>query len=325
MPNDKCQMPDSEPEPSRQPRGSLLTFSFPFLPFCLLPFALCLLPSSLFAAVPIHRAAKPVAIDGVLDEPCWRQATPVRADYANSKQGALGEQPHLLVRYAWDERYLYIAYETFDRNLVTMSTGKKEGPPDNLREGCEIWHPEKKIDVVEFFISFGSTRFFWEIHHNASNHFNDIWITVPDPAWPVSKSAMVTHGILFGVPMYVEDDEGFKLATAVRLKPKAEGKPSTVNEESDRDTGYTAELRLPWQGIGAPAARHTWIVHEPKEPGGQKTTESGPWKMEGQEVMILAAVQDGDLAERYHHSSPTRKGGWFHTSAADWPRYRLAP
>jgi hypothetical protein len=46
--------------------------------------------------------------------------------------------------------------------------------------------------------------------------------------------------------------------------------------------------------------------------------------MEGQEVLLLAAVQDGDLAERYHHSSPTRKGGWFHTSAAHWPRYRLA-
>jgi len=40
-------------------------------------------------------------------------------------------------------------------------------------------------------------------------------------------------------------------------------------------------------------------------------------------VPILAAVQDGDLKDRYHHSSPTLKGSWFHTGAADWPRYVL--
>jgi hypothetical protein len=276
-------------------------------------------------AVPeLPKAERPVAIDGVLDEPCWKRAAAVRVDYVNSKQGVLSAEPHAAARFAWDEHYLYIAYETFDRNLVAVGSGERQGPRDNLREGCEIWLEGKKVDVVEFFISFGSERFFWEVHHNAANQFNDIWCVVPDPAWPVSQSSMVTWGILFGPEMWLKDDGARRLATAVRLKPKADGRPSTVNDESDVDAGYVGELRLPWLGLGAPAACRTWVEREPTTPGGPKTREPGPWKMEGQEVLLLAAVQDGDLAERYHHSSPTRKGGWFHTSAAHWPRYRLA-
>ena len=269
----------------------------------------------------IVKAEKPVVIDGVLDEPCWKQATPIRADFVNSKQGVLSDQPRMLVKYAWDEFYLYIAYETFDRNLVAVGTGQAEGPKGNEREGCEIWLPDRKVDVVEFFLSFGDERFFWEIHHNAANQFNDVWCTVPDAAWPVSQSSMATWGIIFGPGMTMQDDGPFTLAKAVRLKPKADGKPSTINDDSDTDTGYTAELRLPWLGIGAPAKCRTWIE---REVAGKKTRDPGPWKMTGQELLILAVVQDGDLAERYHHSSPTRKGDWFHTTARDWPRYRLA-
>ncbi len=275
------------------------------------------------AAGTLPKAAMPVVIDGVLDEPCWKQAPAVRVDYVNSKQGVLSGEPRAVARFAWDEWYLYVAYETFDRNLIAVGAGRSEGPPDNAREGCEIWLEDKKVDVVEFFLSFGCQRFFWEIHHNAANQFNDVWCVVPDPAWPVAQSSMVTWGILFGHEMWLKDDGEHRFAKAVRLKPKADGKPSTVNDASDVDTGYAAELRLPWLGLGAPAKCRTWLERPPKTPGGPKVQEPGPWKMAGQEMLILAAVQDGDLGERYHHSSPTRKGGWFHTSAAQWPRYRL--
>ncbi|HUT35132.1 MAG TPA: sugar-binding protein [Planctomycetota bacterium] len=290
------------------------------------PLLLCLIAAaSLGAEAPtlIPKATTPVVIDGALDEPCWKQAPPVRVDYVNSKQGVLSGEPRAVARFAWDEEYLYIACETFDRNLIAVGTGRSEGPADNAREGCEIWLEDKKVDVVEFFLSFGSERFFWEIHHNAANQFNDVWCVVPDPAWPIAQSSMLTWGILFAPEMWLKDDGEHRLAKSVRLKPKADGKPSTVNDASDVDTGYTAELRLPWLAVGAPARCRTWIERPPKEPGGPKTREPGPWKMAGQELLILAAVQDGDLAERYHHSSPTRKGGWFHTSAAHWPRYRL--
>ena len=139
------------------------------------------------------------------------------------------------VRYTWDDNYLYIGYETFDKNLVALGTGEKEGPKDNQREGAVIGHAKEKVDVVEFFISFGDTRFFWEIHHNALNHFNDIWCVVADEKWPISKSTRNRFGIYFGTRDIIEDDAdaGATLKTAVKMKPKADGKPSTVNDPSD--------------------------------------------------------------------------------------------
>lgn len=303
-------------------------------PSSLFPALFALLASACLAAdapspteplPPILKADKPIVVDGVLDEPCWARAKPIRADHINSKQGVLSSEPHLLARFAYNEEYLYIGYETFDRNLVALGTGQKQGPPDNQREGAVIWKQGVKVDVVEFFISFGDEHFFWEIHQNAANHFNDVWCTVVDPAWPIAKSSLVPFGILFGDEMVIRDEGDHKVATAVRLKPKADGKPSTVNDPTDVDTGYTAEIRLPWAGLGAPLDRRTWIERDSPEPGKPKVREPGPWKMAGQTVHLIAVVQDGDLAERYHHSSPTRNGGWFHKSFPDWPRYRLAP
>jgi hypothetical protein len=47
--------------------------------------------------------------------------------------------------------------------------------------------------------------------------------------------------------------------------------------------------------------------------------------MGGRALRILAVVQDGDLPQRYHHSSPTLPGGWFHHGWDHWPEYRLDP
>ena len=274
---------------------------------------------------PIHKAPAPIAVDGVLDEPVWKQAQVVEADYVWGRVGQRSAQPQLRVRYTWDDHYLYVGYETFDKNLVALGTGEKDGPRDNLREGCAITHPTEKPDVVEFFISFGDLRFFWEVHHNAANQFNDIWCVVPDKAWPVSKSSMNRFGIQFHHREHVQDDAatGRRLATAAALKPKADGKPSTVNDPSDVDTGYTGELRLPWLGLGAPLDRETWAPVPKADSQLRPPRQRGPWRMAGQEIRILAVVQNGDLEERYHHSSPTKPGGWFHKGAEHYPRYVL--
>lgn len=274
---------------------------------------------------PIHKAPAVIAVDGVLDEPAWKQAEVVKADYVWGQVGRRSAQRQMRVRYTWDDHYLYVGYETFDRNLMALGTGKKEGPRDNLREGCAIVHPTRKPDVVEFFISFGDLRFFWEVHHNAANQFNDIWCVVVDKRWPISKSSMNRYGIQLHHREYVQDDAttARRLATAVTLKPKADGKPSTINDPSDVDVGYTGELRLPWLGLGAPLDRETWVNVPKADSKLRPRRHRGPWKMAGQEIRILAVVQNGDLKERYHHSSPTKPGDWFHKGAEHYPRYVL--
>ncbi len=108
------------------------------------------------------------------------------------------------------------------------------------------------------------------------------------------------------------------------MLPKADGKPSTVNDPSDVDTGYSAEIRIPWYGLGAPKSRRTTLQIPPKKKGDRPTTAPGPWKMAGEQLNILAVYQDAELPERYYHSSPTKPpGGWFHQSEPYWHVFKL--
>lgn len=266
----------------------------------------------------VTKSAAPVVIDGNLNKDCWKNVPAISVDFIGTKTGTKSETPHMSVKYLWDDHYLYIGYETFDANLVAVPKDEFQGPPNNRRQGCEIYDAKKdgaKVDVAEFFISFGDEHFCWELHHNALNQFNDVLCVMPDPSWPVSKTAMVTYGIILAPNEWLQDEGEYTVATAVKLKPKADGKPSTVNDSSDEDTGYTGEIRLPWRSIGAPNAAQTWIENKPAP------RQPGPWKMEGQTVSLLAVMQDGDLKERYHHSSPTRKPDWFHKTQPAWPLY----
>lgn len=294
---------------------------------------LCLCARGMFAdetngtpsAVPVVRAEQPIKIDGVLDDAAWQTAVPVRVIYAWGKVGQASEEPRMIVKYAWDDNYLYLGYETFDKNLVALPTDDMEGPPKNQRRGARISDPNEKVDVVEFFVSFGDQRFFWELHHNAANQFNDLWCAMVDDLGPITKQTIARYGIYFGNREIVQDDAdaGCTLAMASRSKIKPDGSPSTLNDSSDVDTGYTGELRLPWLGLGAPTDRETFVTLDSAQPNGPKRRMHGPWKMAGQEMLILSVFQDGDLKDHYHHASPTFPGGWFHKGAAHWPRYRL--
>ena len=275
---------------------------------------------SVLANGDIQKTRNPVVIDGKLDEPCWKNAAVVPVHFRYSGKRAMSEEPRMFARYAWDERYFYIGYEVFDRNLTTVSRGPKQGPPGNQRMGGEWGHPTVKVDVVEFFITFGDARFFWEIHHNAANEFNDIWCSVLKPSWFAAKSSLALGDILFAHEEYVKDDGEFTLKTAVQLLPRRDGKPSTVNDPSDEDTGYSGEIRLPLAGIGVPVRARVF------RPGADGKPEANGWNLSKQKARILAVYQNGDLQEHYHHSSSTRPpGNWFHKTVRYFPEYRFVP
>jgi HEAT repeat protein len=272
--------------------------------------------SRLAAAEAIPEAREPIVVDGVLDEPVWQIAPPVDVDYLGGKQGQKSAEKRMTAKYAWDGNYLSIGYETFDTNLVAKGNGRTEGPEGKRRPGASIFDPAAKVDVVEFFLSFGDERFMWEIHHNALDQFNDVLCIVPHPEWPVAKGTLTTYGIVFLEAEWLRDDPPHTVASAVKLKPKADGTASTPNQPGDTDTGYTAEIRIPWRALGIPTAAETW---RPKD--GKKVP--GPWKLAGRTLSLLAVVQDGDLQERYHHSGPKRKPDWFHKTQPDWPVYEF--
>ena len=261
----------------------------------------------------VVKAKKPIVIDGRLNDADWKRAKAVRANFVWDKKNVVSKTPRMTARYLWDDHYLYIGYEIFDTNLVAKADGKMDGPPDNQRPGCETW-PAKPIDIVEFHIVFEDRNFFWNVQHNASNHFNDGIAVVDLPAWTSTRIAFATFaqtGIYWAWGEHIQDDGDRKLACATSLRPRKDGKPSTVNDASDVDTGYTAELRFPWFGIGAPKVAQT---------GGEEG-KPGPWKMTGREISILAVFQDGDADARYFTSSPTMANTFFDHQPESFPRY----
>ena len=265
----------------------------------------------------VYRATSPVMIDGVLDESCWKTATPYRVDYEHGKLGVLSTQAMMVVKYAWDDQYLYLGYETFDTNLLAEGTGQMDGPAGNRREACQIW-TKSGVDCVEFFLSWGSERYLWELHHNASNNFIDVWCVVHAENDPITQYAGWEYGIRLCRNEYLVDDPPATVAMAVRLKPKVDGSPSTVNDPSDCDTGYTAEIRIPWLATGIAWDRA--VVGPVVAKGRRPPRIPGRWNVEGAELWLLSVVQDSDSHNRYHHSSPRFAGGWFHRNASTWPR-----
>lgn len=260
----------------------------------------------------IVKAKGPIIIDGRIDEADWKRAKPVAVNYVWGEQGVISKEPRMTVRYLWDDAYLYIGYEVFDSNLVAKGNGAMDGPPNNRRPGCEIW-PQKPVDIVEFHFVFEDRNFFWDVEHNAANQFNDGLCLVGLPAWRNTRIAFASFaqtGIYWAWGEHIQDEGDRTLATAVALRPRKDGKPSTVNDAGDVDAGYTAELRLPWFGIGAPAAARTGVPEKP-----------GPWKMAGREISILAVYQDGDAVERYFTSSPEMSLEFFNQQTEAFPRY----
>ncbi|MBM4144476.1 MAG: hypothetical protein FJ225_12935 [Lentisphaerae bacterium] len=256
--------------------------------------------------VRVLKTDTPVTIDGVLDEPCWQGAEAIRVEYAYGKQGVKSDALPAVIRYAWDNEYLYVGYETFDADLIAAGSGEKQGPQRRLREGCRI---EGSNDVFEVFVSFSDPNFFWELHHNALNNFSDVWVTVAPSNSPFARSSMTSLGIYWAHNECLKEGESDRatLETAVALKPNKDGKPSTVNGGDGVDTGYLGEMRIPWKSLGAP---NEWV----RKPDG----------IHGRTIVLFAAVQNPDVEPRYHHTSPGQKiTGFFHQVAAGWPTYPL--
>jgi hypothetical protein len=146
------------------------------------------------------------------------------------------------------------------------------------------------------------------MHHSAGNHLNNHWCAIPPRSELQKRPKTQLQDIKFDRDRYVPGDNQFTVARAVYLWPKADGKPSTVNDSSDIDAGYTGEIRFPWSGLGIAADRR-------KKDGGYRLT--------GMELQVLAAVLNGNDGEARYWSSGELPKQMFHFSMSRWPRYQL--
>lgn len=168
-------------------------------------------------------ARSAVTLDGRDDELFWAEAPAI--DLAT-----LGPRPPRLpgrVRLAWDERHLYVFAELRDDDVV--ATGGP-GPRAHQTEG----------DVLELFIGPAGRTWYWELHYT-----------------PAGRRAA------FFFP-----SAGRRLGSSVADGPRPRHRHAarvdgTINDWRDRDSGWSAEIAIPWAGLavddGAPAPRiHEW-------------------------------------------------------------------
>jgi hypothetical protein len=159
------------------------------------------------------KAAKPLDIDGVLNEAPWRSApwTDVFVDI----EGDLRPPPRFRTRakMLWDDTYLYLGAELEEPHVWATLT----------RRDTVIFYDN---DFEVFIDPNGDNHEYYEFEMNARNTVWDLLLPKP---YKDSGSAVDNWNI-----------EGLKTAVHVR---------GTLNNPADVDSGWSVEIAMPWSAL----------------------------------------------------------------------------
>ncbi len=163
-----------------------------------------------------YRAAGPLVIDGKLDDGAW-QAVPWTEDFVDI-EGDRRPPPRFRtrVKMLWDDRRLYIGAE-LEEPHVQASYTRRDSP---------IFHEDNDFEV--FLSPDGSNHNYAELEMNALNTVWDLRLKKPYRDGGRAEDAWDIPG----------------LQTAVHVR-------GTLNNPRDHDRGWTIEIAIPWEIVGA--------------------------------------------------------------------------
>ena len=189
------------------------------------------------------RAAVAPVIDGRLDDPAWSFDLDLDVDI----QGAELPGPRFgtQVATAWDDSFLYIAARLVEPHVWATCD----------RRDAVIYHEN---DFEVFIDPDGDNHLYYELEINA---LGTVW------------DLMLIRPYRDGGPAVDAWD-----ITGLRSAVQVEG---TLNDPTDRDTGWTVELAFPWTVLAQAAGRRT-----PPEPGDI-------WRVNFSRVQWRTRDQDG--------------------------------
>lgn len=179
------------------------------------------------------KTANPPRIDGKLDDEAWR-AAPRTADFLDIQGPGLPTPPfRTTAAMLWDDDYFYFAFRLFEPHLQASFTERDS----------YIYQQDNDIEI--FIDPDGDNHLYYELELNA---LNTVW------------DLMLVRPYRDGAPaVHAWDIQG--LRTAVNLE-------GTLNDASDTDTAWTAEVAIPWAVLGQAAQRpappapfHIWRVN----------------------------------------------------------------
>lgn len=156
-----------------------------------------------------YRTSAPVIIDGVLDDEAWNKVpwTNYFRDIEGSKKSAPWYSTHAKV--LWDDKYVYFAAELEDPHVWA-----------NLKQRDTVIFIDNDFEV--FIDPDGDTHAYYELEINALGTPWDLLLMKP-----------YRDG---GPAVFGWDIAGLKVATHVN---------GTINNPSDEDKGWTAEIAIP--------------------------------------------------------------------------------
>ncbi len=167
-------------------------------------------PSSKTKAVMTARyISEPIVLDGRLDKAFWKEAEVYELGLADDRaeEGKVLEEPGE-VRLAWDEKYLYVGVKYVDSDIVADGT-EDQLPHFQLGDLCEIFlRPE-------------GHPWYWELFATPRGKKTTLF-------WPERDFSRMKEAYRYRADMRV-----------------AAYCPGTLNDSSDRDRYWSAEVAIP--------------------------------------------------------------------------------
>ncbi|MBX3439870.1 MAG: carbohydrate-binding family 9-like protein, partial [Planctomycetaceae bacterium] len=189
-----------------------------------------------------RRAAGPLVVDGRLDEPEWRHAerSPRFVDLISGQRAVHDTRAAVL----WDDAFLYVGY-WIEEPFVTAKLTERD-------------QPIYQDNDVEFFLAGPDAYYEFEINaHGTIYEGMFIWQEAYDRLnfaqfAELDRSRSDVKSQRFGGVGYRNHPRGPRWAFLKWDFPGAQTAvhiDGTLNDNADRDRGWTVELAFPWAGM----------------------------------------------------------------------------
>ena len=192
-----------------------------------------------------YRVDAPPVIDGKLDEICWQRAprSPRFADLVSGEDTIHDTRAAVL----WDDEFLYVGYwieEPFVQARLTERDALiyEDNDVELFVAGQDAYY-EFEINALG---TIYEVFFVWEeAYERAGYHLRPEYRRDADGVRPFNGVGFTNHPRGPRIGYWNLDFAGLRSAVHV---------DGTLNDNHDRDRGWTVELALPWSGFEALAA-----------------------------------------------------------------------
>ena len=233
-----------------------------------------------------RRTAEPITIDGRLDEAVWKTAatSPRFVDILTGTPVIHDTRATVV----WDDNYLYVAYRVEEPFVHAKFTNHNDFIYQDNDVECFIAGPDA---YYEFEINAYNTRY--EVFFA----WNDTFVKGGMAKFPEFQDAKL---VPFNGVGFTNHPRGGRVGNFDFALPglnSAVHIDGTVNDDTDRDRGWTVELAFPWQSL-------KWLATDGR---ALPPREGDLWRM------------DFSRFNTYKEAPPAKdSGGWFWTPHGIW-------